>query len=143
MQIQQVTGIPVSPQDPTLHNIVDDLINDAAALAIHNRNLVINNIPADLFLETNGTMISSVLDKLFQTVIRHTNNSVILISAKVYGMTVLVQVKSRGSINPALPEDISRACIKAQNTGGIIEVLQYENTQASIAYCFLNVAASA
>lgn len=143
MQIQQVTGIPITPMNPTLHGIVDNLINDAALLAIHNRNLVINNVPADLQLETSGSIISSVLDKLFTTVIRYTQNSVILISAKVYGMTILLQVKSKGHIHPGLPEDVSRACVKAQNTGGIVEILQYENTQASIAYCFINVAGSA
>jgi signal transduction histidine kinase len=143
MQIQQVTGLPVAPKDPNLHGIVDDLINEAAPLAIHNRNLIINNISPDLLLETSGSVISSVLDKLFTTVIRHTQNSVILISAKVYGMTILVQVKSKGNVNPGFPEDINRACMKAQHTGGIVEMLQYENTQASVAYCFLNVAGSA
>jgi hypothetical protein len=54
-------------------------------------------------------------------------------------MVVLVQLKSKGTINPALVEDIGLACLKAQKTGGIIEMIQCEREQASIAYCFLNV----
>jgi hypothetical protein len=58
-------------------------------------------------------------------------------------MTVLVQVKSKGSISPGLPEEISHACIKAKNTGGIIEMIRCESEQASVAYCFLNVVGAA
>jgi hypothetical protein len=57
-------------------------------------------------------------------------------------MTILVQVKSKGLISPGLVEEISHACIKAQKTGGIIEMTQCESEQASVAYCFLNVAAA-
>ena len=143
MQIHQVIRTTMSPKDPTLFSLVNDLIHESAALTVHNRNYVVNNIPADLCIETNDSMVSGVLNKLFHTIIRHAQNSVILISAKVYGMTVLVQVKSKGTISPGLSEEIGHACIKAQKTGGIIEMIQCETEQASIAYCFLNVAGAA
>lgn len=143
MEIRQVISTMMSPKYPTLHNLVNDIINESASLAILNRNYVVNNIPAELCIETNGPMVSSVLKKLFNTVIRNAQNSVILVSAKVYGMTILVQLKSKGSISPGLPEEIGHACIKAKNTGGIIEMTQCESEQASVAYCFLNVAGAA
>ena len=143
MQINRLTSILPSPKDPSLHNLVNNLIQESAPLAVHNRNYVVNNIPADLAIETNGMMVSSVLDKLFYTVFRHTQNSVILISARVYGMTMLVQVKSKGTISPGLCEEISVACLKAKKSGGIIEMIQCESEQASVAYCFLNVAGAA
>jgi K+-sensing histidine kinase KdpD len=142
MQIRQAINLVSQPQDPTLHNIVNEIIQEAAPLAVHNKNFIVNNVPADLMIEANGAIISSVFNKLFDTALRHTKNSVILISAKTYGMTVLVQVKSKGNISPALPEDICHACLKAKKTGGIIEMIQCENDSASIAYCFLNVAAA-
>ena len=142
MQIRQVIGNPAPLKDPSLYAVVNDVIREAAPLAVHNRNYIVNNIPADLRIETNGLIVSSVLNKLFNTVVRNAQNSVILISAKVYGMTVLVQVKSKGSISPGLTEEIAHASIKAQKTGGIIEMVQCENEQASVAYCFLNVAAA-
>lgn len=143
MEIHQVTEIPALSKDPTLRRIVNDLIHEAAHLAVHNRNYIVNNVPADLMMEANRTIISSVLSKLFHTAIRHAQNSVILISAKVYGITVLVQVKSKGNISPALPEDLGHASLKARKTGGIIEMILCENEQACIAYCFLNVAGAA
>lgn len=143
MHIHQIIHSALAPKDPTLHGIIDDIINEAAPLAVHNRNYVVNNVPADLQIQANDSIISSVLNKLFQTTLRHTQNSVMLISAKVYGHVVLVQVKSKGNISPALPEDISHASLKAQKTGGVIELTQYETEQASIAYCFLNVAGEA
>jgi hypothetical protein len=93
-------------------------------------------------IEANGMIVSAVLNKLFGTVVRNTQNSVILISAKVYGMTVLVQVKSKGLVSPGLAEEIAHASVNAQKTGGIIEIVQCESEQASVAYCFLNVAAA-
>ena len=143
MQIHQLITAALLPKDPTLHGMINNLIDNAAPLAVHNRNYVVNNVPADLQVQANDSIISSVLNKLFQTTLRHTQNSVMLISAKVYGHVVLVQLKSKGNISPALPEDISHASLKAQNTGGVIELTHYENEHASIAYCFLNVAGEA
>jgi hypothetical protein len=143
MQIQPVLNILTSKKEPSLYQLVNDLVQESAPVAIHNRNYIVNNVPADLSIATNGSMVSAVLNKLFYTVFRHTQNSVILISARVYGMTVLVQVKSKGTVSPGLPEEISHACIKAKNCGGIIEMITCESEQASVAYCFLNVAGAA
>jgi hypothetical protein len=140
MQIHRLATTLLKQKESTLHSIVDDLIHDAAPLAVHNKNFVINNIPADLQLQANGTIVTSVLSRLFNTVIRNTQNSGIMISAKVYGMVVLVQVRSNGNISPGLPEDMGHASLKAQKTGGVIEMVHCENKEASVAYCFLNVA---
>ena len=142
MQIHQVLSKIMSVEDPTLYHLVNNIIHEAAPLAVHHRNYVVNNVPADLCIETNGAMVSSVLSKLFQTVVRNVQNSVILVSAKVYGMSVLIQIKSKGVVSPGLAEEIGHASIRAQNTGGIIEIIQCEAGQASVAYCFLNVAAA-
>jgi len=142
MQIHQVLSKLMSSEDPTLHHLVNNVIHEAAPLAVHNRNYVVNDIPADLCLETNGAMVSSVLSKLFQTVVRNVQNSVILVSAKVYGMTVLIQLKTKGVVSPGLAEEIGYVSVRAQNSGGIIEITQCESEQASVAYCFLNVTAA-
>lgn len=143
MQIGHALTTPMLPGDPNLHSIVHELIEETAPLAVHNHNYIINNIPADLFLEASRPIVSSVLDKLFTTALRHTKNSVILITAKVYGMAILVQLKSKGDISPALTEEIGLASLRAQRTGGIIEIINCEKEQALIAYCFLNVCAAA
>jgi len=143
MQIHGLTTAPSSQKDPSLYNLVNNLIQESAPLSVLNRNYVVNNIPSDLAIETNGMMVSSVLDKLFHTVFRHAKNSVILISARVYGMTILVQVKTKGTISPGLCEEITLACVKAKKSGGIIEMIQCDSEQASAAYCFLNVAGAA
>ena len=143
MQTQPISRTLIAIRRQTLHGIVGQLINEAAPLAIHNRNFVVNNVPTDLRVEGNGVVIASVLDKLFRTVIRNMHNCGILISARIYGSFLLVQIKSKGNISPALPDDIIQASLKAQKTGGVIELVHYENKEASIAYCFLNVAGKA
>lgn len=143
MQIHRTVATILKANNSTLHSIVDDLIVDAAPIAVHNKNFIINNVPADLHIQANGTIVTSVLSRLFNTVVRHTQNSGIMISARVYGMVVLVQVRSNGTISPGLPEDMGYAAQKAQKTGGVVEVVHYENKEASIAYCFLNVAGEA
>jgi hypothetical protein len=82
MQIHPVIRTAMPAKDSTLYSLVNDLIHEAAPLAVHNRNFVVNNIPADLCIETNNTMVFAVLNKLFHTVIRHAQNSVILISPR-------------------------------------------------------------
>lgn len=143
MQQRSPIASPSGSPESSLYGIVNHLIHEAAPLAVDNRNYVVNNIPADLLLETNSTVISTVLNKLVNTVMRHSRNSVILISARVYGMTILVQIKMRGNVSPALPEDLGYACMKARKTGGLIETISCETEQASFAYCFLNVAGAA
>jgi hypothetical protein len=143
MQIQPVASMRPNPKDPSLYTLINELIQESAPLAIHNRNYIVNNVPADLSIETNDMMISAVLNKLFQTVIRHAQNSVILVSAKVYGMTILVQLKTKGTISPGLPEEVVHVGLKAKKSGGMIEMIQCETEQASVAYCFLNVAGAA
>ena len=142
MQIHLAGPSKQSTKNSSLFKVANDAILSSAQIAIHNRNYVVNNISADLRIETNGLIVSSVLNKLFNTVVRNAQNSVILVSAKEYGLTILVQVKSKGLISPGLSEEISHACINAQKTGGIIEMTQCESEQASVAYCFLNVAAA-
>jgi hypothetical protein len=100
-------------------------------------------MPADMKIEADRIIIYSVISNLFHTVIRNVQNSVILFSEKVYGMSVLMQVKSKGNISHALPEDIGPACLKAQESGGIIEMIRCESEQTSMAYCFLNTAEAA
>ena len=143
MQTHQLITKTALSKDPTLHSLVKDLLDKSAPLAVSNRNYIINDIPADLCIETNGLAILGVLNKLFVTVIYHAQNSVIFISAKVYGLVVLVHIKSKGSISPELQDSIDPACSIALETGGIIEIIQCESEQASIAYSFLNVAGAA
>ena len=142
MQIHPAGHSKQSTKTSSLFSVANDAILGSAQLAIHNRNYIVNNISADLRIETIRLIVSSVLNKLFNTVVRNTQNSVILVSAKVYGMTILVQVKSKGLISPALADEITYVCINAQDTGGIIELTQCESEQASVAYCFLNVTAA-
>ena len=143
MLIQQIAGKPASAPDPNLHKIVTELIEDAASVAMHNRNLVINEIPDGLRVEANQGMVAGILSKLVNTVLRHTKNSGILISAKVYGFVILVQVKTNGLISPHLIDEMQPAAKKAEKTGGVIELIHHQENQASVAYCFLNVAGQA
>jgi len=141
MFIQQMAGRPVSATDPSLHLIVKNVIDEAAPMAMNNRNSVINEIPSELRIQGNHRTISSILSKLVNTVVVHTRNSGILISAKVYGFVVLVQVRTQGFISPDLSCEMETAVQKARHSGGVIELMQHQENQASVAYCFLNVSA--
>lgn len=143
MLIQQIANNKASAPDPMLHSIVTELIEGAAPVAIDNRNSVINEIPDGLKIEANQGMVASILSKLVNTIVRHTRNSGILISARVYGFVVLVQVKTSGSISPRLDDEMQSTALKAKRNGGVIELMHHQENQASVAYCFLNVAGQA
>ena len=141
MFIQQITGRPVSAPDHSLHSLVKELIDEAAPVAIHNRNSVINEIPAGVRIQGNHRTVTTILSNLVNTVVVHTRNSGILISAKVYGFVILVQVRTQGLISPDLSNEMENAIQKARHSGGVIELMQHQENQASVAYCFLNVSA--
>jgi len=143
MLIQQIATKPASAPDPNLHRIVTELIEDAAPVAINNRNSVINEIPDGLLVEANQGQVAGILKKMVNTVVRHTKNSGILISARVYGFVILVQVKTSGLISPHLVDEMQPAAQKAERTGGVIELIHHQENQASVAYCFLNVSGQA
>jgi hypothetical protein len=139
MLTKQIAGFPASATDPSLHCIVRELIEEAAPQAISNRNSVINEIPTSLHIQGNKRNVSSVLSNLVNTVVLHTKNSGILISAKVYGFVILVQVRTNGLISPLLQAEMETTAQKAKRSGGVIELMQHQEDQASVAYCFLNV----
>jgi hypothetical protein len=60
MQVHQDITPRISPNDPTLHSLVNELIDGSAPLAVNNRNYVVNNIPADLCIETNSVTVSDI-----------------------------------------------------------------------------------
>ena len=139
MNSTQITGAPVSAVCPTLDNIVKDLIDEAAPIAVDNHNSIINEIPKGLALKAPRHVISETLNKIVRTVTLHTKHSGILISAKAYGYAILVQVRTHGRISPALDMEMEPAALKAKHSGGVVEFVRFQENQASVAYCFMNV----
>lgn len=143
MLIPQIAGKPVSATDPTLHRIVKDLIDDSAIIAINNRNSIINNIPKGLQVKANQGTVAAILNKIVNTVLIHTRHAGIMITARSYGFAILVQVRTQGKINPHLGLEMEPASLKAKRAGGVIEWMHHQENQATVAYCFLNVAGEA
>jgi hypothetical protein len=65
MQIHLADHSKQSTKNSSLFKVANDAILSSAQIAIHNRNYIVNNISADLRIETNGLIVSSILNKLF------------------------------------------------------------------------------
>src|SRR5436190_12575347 len=83
----------------SLHHLVERLGESLEPAARRNKSFIINNVSEDICAQVNENNVASVLSRLMNLVISHTENSCIRICAKTIGNVVLVHVKDDGCLN--------------------------------------------
>jgi hypothetical protein len=127
--------VPVS-----LHQLVNRLSDSLVPAARHNKNLIINNVPEGICSEINENLVASVLSRLMNLVIMHTENSCIRISAKMFGNVVLVHVKDDGCLNyDSISGKLTEVQSLAERMGGFVGFTSYRNKLTTIAFSFMNI----
>ena len=124
----------------SLHHLVERLSDSLAPAARRNKSFIINNVQEDICAEVNETMVASVLTRLMNIVILHTENSCIRISAKTFGNVVLVHVKDDGCLNyDSISHNLTEIQAQAEKIGGFVGFTSYRNKLTTIAFSFMNV----
>lgn len=137
-----LTTIPQS--NTNLHGMINLLSVSNMPSAIRRRSILVNEIPSELLVNADEQKLAAVLGMLLHTVIDHTNDSCIRISAKVYGNVTLVHIKE--NIHPygrAFNCKIEEAQKLAEKIGGNVTVTSYRNDVTTIALSFMNLSAAA
>ena len=132
---------PVDVFVPTsLHHLVNRLSESLETAARNNKSLILNNVPEDICSELNVNMVASVLSRLMNIVILHTENSCIRISAKTFGNVVLIHVKDDGCLNyDSISHNLAEIQSQAEKIGGFVGFTSYRNKLTTIAFSFMNV----
>jgi K+-sensing histidine kinase KdpD len=128
----------------TLTGLVDVLANNFESSVLHKKSILINDIPDDIFIDTDKNLLANVLGNLMQEVIKHTENGSIRIMAKTFNNVVLLHVKNDGSLNyDSVSQRMNTIQTQAEKLGGFIGFTSYRNKVTTIAFSFMNTSDAA
>jgi hypothetical protein len=75
-----------------LNELSGRLIQSFLPVAVCRQNLLVNEVPADIYIDADRDLAASVLSGLIQPMITQTTNSCIRLSAKIFDNLVLLNV---------------------------------------------------
>ncbi len=128
---------------PALGALVDRIVWSASSAAGRSRSVVINDIPADLEVKADSSILSSVIANLLYTILRHTKNSCIHISAKRYQDIILLHMKdSNGFSTGSISSSLLQMKPMAQRIGGYLDISGLRRQETTIAFSFSNLQTS-
>ncbi len=120
-----------------LSMLISRLVSSALPTAVRRKSFILNDIPRELYIAGNENILAAVLSNLLNTVVNHTENSCIRISAKVYGGVTLVYMKDSGSLNKnTVACQLQELQLLAKKVGGCISVITRQTEAPSIAFSF-------
>ena len=124
----------------SLYQLVNRLSESLESAARNNKSFIINNVPENICSEINVNRVASVLSRLMNLVILHTENSCIRIYAKTIGNVVLVHVKGEGCLTyDSISHNLAAIQAQAEKIGGFVGFTSYRNKLTTIAFSFMNV----
>jgi hypothetical protein len=127
-----------------LHLMINQLSVSTLPTAIRRENVVVNDIPAAMYVHTDAHKLAAVIGGLLNTVIGHSSNSYIRVSAKSYGHVMLVHIKDNGRLNsPGFAGSLADIQKLAERIGGSVSVTSYRNDVTTVALSFVNLPAAA
>lgn len=124
----------------TLQELVGNLMTGFLAVADRNNNCFVNDIPDDVFIDSDREMIATVLGGMLSAVVRNAKDSCIRFSAKVYGNVILVHVKDYNSVNYCpVEKNLQQLQPLAERLGGSVGVTSQRQNVTTFAFSFPNM----
>jgi hypothetical protein len=122
----------------SLHKLVDDVISVSSPDPDENKSPVVNNVPANLYLNTNEDVVALVLNGLLNAVITNASNSEIYVSAReIFGNTVKVYVKDNNCYNTyAVACGLQKVVPLAEQIGGYLNIINQRQKITTIEFSF-------
>lgn len=129
---------PSVQSEVALHLMINQLSISVLPSAMRRQSVVVNDIPAALHVNTDAHKLAAVLGSLLNTVVGHSNNSYIRISAKTYGNVALLHIKDNCRLNsPAFACRLVEIQQLAERIGGSVGVTSYRNGITTVAFSFI------
>ena len=128
-----------------LYRLTDGILKSFLPLAARRNSHFINNIPAELEIEADAELVSSILGGLLATLLSRAPGSSISLSAKNYKSGILLMHMRNCNItdNTMMEEELNRLQKLADKIGGIIGVggQRQELTTLTFSFPYLQLAA--
>lgn len=123
-----------------LSEMVDDVIKSCAPLALDSHHFIVNEVPKNLLVKTDNRIIVGLFNGLLQSVINHSKNSYIRISAKVYTDILILHVRDYNIMG------LSSGVYQLQHLDplvkkvrGFLGVTSHRQGESTVALSFLNL----
>jgi hypothetical protein len=122
-----------------LQVMVGRITAGTVSAASRKHSFVVNDVPSDILVGTDEHMLAAVFGSLLNTVISHTDNCCIRISAKLYGNVVLVNLKESYAVSGhAFTGSIRQVQQLAERIGGAVSICNEKTRETSIILSFAN-----
>ena len=127
-----------------LHLMVNQLSISTMPSAVRRQNVVVNDVPSTLYFHGNEQKLAAVLGSLLTTIIGHSQNSQLRISAKSYGNVIVLHLRENSRLNsPSFATSLVRVQELADRIGGSVSVTSYRNKVTTVAFSFLSIPVAA
>jgi hypothetical protein len=138
--VSELTPAVANHQVSFLQPIAAGLMSSLSANAFRNKNILVNNIPDDLCINTNPEIVASVLAGILTAVTNHSKENLITVSAKTYSDVVLIHVKDYNSHNGhGLDKHLQEVQLLAEKIGGFVNETSRRQHTTTIAFSFTNL----
>jgi hypothetical protein len=125
-----------------LHLMINQISVGTMPTAMRKRSILVNDIPLGLKVNADAHKLAAVIGTLLHTVICHTNDSYIRISAKRFHNVTLLHIKENSRLNsPAFASRLCEIQTMAEAIGGSVGVTSYRNEVTTIALSMVDRAA--
>jgi len=131
-------GSPSSPK--TIFQLVKLLAANALPSASRSNSFIVNEVPSSIQIIADENIMATVLSRLLYSLVNHSENSCIRITANEYDDIVFVHLKSTRSINnDAIDNDLQSAQSYAKKMNGNIGLNKDEAKVTGIVFSFPNM----
>jgi hypothetical protein len=123
----------------TLQAMVKRISVNSLPAAAEKHSFIINDIPSDIQVSADEHMVASVFGSLLNTIISHTENCCIRISANLFGKEVLINLKESYQVNVrAFAGSLREIKQLAEKIGGTVTITSDRTRETSIFFSFAN-----
>jgi hypothetical protein len=124
----------------TLSELANSLVSGFLPLARANKSVIVNDIPGDLFIDTDTELVASIFAGLLAAVVKNAKESYIRLSVKVYGNVLLLHIKDHNNFNYCPVENKLKQLLPlAEKIGGSVSVTSQRNNVTTFAFSFPNL----
>jgi hypothetical protein len=124
----------------TLSELAQNLTSGFLPLARANKSVIVNDIPEDLFIDTDTELVASIFGGIMASVVKNSKESYIRLSAKIYGNVILLHIKDHNNFNYSSVENKLKQLLPlAEKIGGSVSVTSQRNNVATFAFSFPNL----
>jgi len=123
----------------SLHKLVSELVQSLLPLTVKRHNLVLNEIPRDLFVGADENMLAYVLWSLINGAIQSTHNECIHIEGVIMDDCMMIRIKDVGTyFRHTISREYRQVQHVAARLGGSIRIENGMDYGTDAAFCISN-----